>query len=185
MRIFCCNSVFSQSQPGKFEFTVPNAAPACLLMLIVKPWQKHSPSGLQKSCRICCLPARWALLRDVTPLTTPDSSLTPFPALLHALQAREQPELRAEGRQEPTVPTPAPKARSWGSALVWAPAPQICFMLLTCPPPPPTSLFLLEAPSCTQVCAMNHYPQHRPPEVADDTLISLYKRVFPYIWLNV
>ena len=181
---FCCNSGFPRSQPGKFELTVPNAAPACLLMLLVKPWQKHSPSGLQKSCRIRCLPTRWALLRDVTPLTTSDSSLTPFPALLRTLRARQQPELRAEGRQEPAVPPPAPRARSRGSASAWAPAPQICFVLLTCPPPP-TSFFLLEAPSCTHVCAMNRHPQRRSLEVAGDTLIPLYERVFPYVWLNV
>lgn len=101
---FCCNSGFSQSQPGKFELTVPNAAPACLLMLIVKPWQKHSPSGLQKSCRIRCLPTRWALLRDVTPLTTPDSSLTSFPA---PLRARQQPESREpRGGEGPLFPRP-------------------------------------------------------------------------------
>lgn len=150
--VFCCNSVFSQSQPGKFELTVPNAALTCLLMLIVKPWQKHSPSGLQKSCRIRCLPTRWALLRDVIALTTTDSSWTPLPSLLCVLRARQQPELRAEGRQELTVPMPTPRAWSRGPALAWAPAPQVSFVFLTFPPPP-TSLFLPEhpaAPRCVQ-----------------------------------
>ena len=40
-------------------------------------------------------------------------------------------------------------------------------MLLVCPPPP-TSLFLLEAPS-----AMNCHPQRQPPGVAEGTWVSV------------
>lgn len=76
-----CNSGFSLpqlSEPGKLPLVVPNAAPLGLLVLSVKPWQRRSPSGLQKPCRIWGLPGRWALLRAVTPLTAPDSSQTCF-----------------------------------------------------------------------------------------------------------
>lgn len=78
---FPCNSGFSLpqlSEPGKLPLVVPNAAPLGLLVLSVKPWQRRSPSGLQKPCRIWGLPGRWALLRAVTPLTAPDSSQTCF-----------------------------------------------------------------------------------------------------------
>lgn len=81
---FPCNSGFSLPQlsdPGKLPLVVPNAAPLGLLVLSVKPWQRRSPSGLQKPCQIWGLPGRWALLRAVTPLTAPDSSQTCFPGL--------------------------------------------------------------------------------------------------------
>lgn len=125
---------FSRSHPGMFELVVPNAAPACFLVLIVKPWQQHSQSGLQKSCRIRCLPDRWALLRGVTPLTTSDSSCTPFPALLCTLCERGSAQRQ---RQEPG--SPRSRACPEGSAFAGIPAPQICSMLFPCPPPP-TSL---------------------------------------------
>lgn len=176
---FCSNSVFfSWSEPGKSELTTPNATPACLLMLIVKPWQKHSAAGLQKSCRIRCLPTTWALLRDVTELTTPDSSDS-FPRLAPHAPATQQPKPAAQGTQQ-LLPPLAPGHRAGvlhGHRLLhpkFAP----CSSLPSSPHPSGPA-------GGTQVCVMNRHPQCWSLKVADGISESLHMSGFPYIWLNV